>query len=423
MRYLGFLLLFFGLPHVVWLPNRLGFAPEAVPLGIANLLLLAALGLWAIGKVTGSNAPNPFRVYTAFVGVSLLWVAVAFSTGFSHGYREILTPAKQQIALLLLYFVPLAAIRDRRDFRVVGAIAIAVHVVIGLEVFRSGVLGGSAFHDGKRGSGPFGAGYTGSDVGGAYLAQTIMLALALIVGRGVPLVVRGGAAAGAVVMLLGIFATYSRGSLLAVAFGLLVIVAVRGVGLKTVALAGLITLGGLALLPESTRTRFDQTVDDEGRVDESTEGRLRYYEMAWEVFLDHPIGVGTGQTRAAMEQYLHRVDTHNAFLQTLVEFGVVGLVMLFSVLVSMGWRASSLARDDLLPWDVQAYGLGMAGFLGSLVVCNMFYSNLYKDLVLGTVALHLGLLAWTCAERESLAEEEDPELTPEESTAFRPAHG
>ncbi len=409
MRWLLFLLLFFGLPHQDWLPRRFGFDPEAVPLGIANWLLVAAFGLWAIGKLTGSAVRNPFRTYTVLVVVNVLWVGMALWGGLSPGYRATLTPAKQQIALLLMYFVPLAALRDDRDFKVVGMVALLVHFVVGLEVMRSGVLGGSAFNDAKRGSGPFGVGFLGSDVAGAYLAQTLMLALGLIVSRGVPIVVRGAAAGGAMVMLLGIFATYSRGALVAVGCGFLLIIAIQRAGLKTAALAGLIALSGLALLPESTKTRVDQTVGEDGEIDESNQGRMRYYGIAWEIFQSNPLGVGTGQARAAMARYVSFVDTHNAFLQTLVEFGLVGLPLLLVALVSMGWAASALARDPLLPWEVRAYGLGMGGFVGSLVVCNLFYSNLYKELVLGTVAMHLGLLAWAFAQREALAEEEDGE--------------
>ena len=135
---------------------------------------------------------------------------------------------------------------------------------------------------------------------------------------------------------------------------------------------------------------------------------------AWQIFKEHPFGVGTGQAQWAMAEHIeHFVDTHNAFLQTLVEYGVVGLPVLLFALGVMTWSAFTLCRDDRLPWTYRAYALGMLGFLASLVACNMFYSNLYKYTVLGTVAMHLGMLAWVHAQREQLDLEEDQE--PEES--------
>ena len=41
----------------------------------------------------------------------------------------------------------------------------------------------------------------------------------------------------------------------------------------------------------------------------------------------------------------------------------------------------------------RSYCLGMIGFLGAFLACNMFYANFHKELVMGTVAWHLGMLA------------------------------
>ena len=132
------------------------------------------------------------------------------------------------------------------------------------------------------------------------------------------------------------------------------------------------------------------------------------------------IGTGTMLDTARLRQMVGaalQLDSRSIHAQVVGErsaearmtLAAVRRALLLVALVSMGWAASALARDPLLPWEVRAYGLGMGGFVGSLVVCNLFYSNLYKELVLGTVAMHLGLLAWAFAQREALAEEEDGE--------------
>jgi O-antigen ligase len=342
------------------------------------------------------------------VTVAALWVGVAVWTAASPTLRETLTPAKEQVSLLLFYFLPLATLRGERDVRIVVAIALLVHLVVAVEVVRSGVLAGTAFHEGKRGSGPFGESWKGSDVAGGYLAQTAMLTFAFAVGAMVPLATRLASLGATAVILLGVLATYSRGSLVAVAAGLLAAVVARGIRLRTVAIVAVVVAGGVLTVPEGLRQRFNETVDDEGAFDKSTQGRLVYYRTAWQIWKDHPIGVGTGQTRAAMSQYLEKaVDTHNGFLQTLVEYGVVGIALLLVAFAVMGWSAFRTGRDPAVSWVYRAYGTGMVGLLTSLVVCNMFYSNLYKNTVLGTVAMHLGILAWINADRATPATDGD----------------
>jgi len=410
MRYLLFAFLAFCLPHVTWIPLRLGVDPELLPLGIQNVVLVVAALLWVFGKATGSGHRNPFLAYNVFFVISVLWVGAALVTFLpSDGFRAVMTPAKQEITLLALYFVPLAVIRDERDLKVFAVILLGVHLLVGIEVLRSGVLAGSNFNDNKRGSGPFGVGFTGSDVGGAYLAQVLMFFLAVALSPAWSTLVRVGAGGGGAILFLGILATYSRGSLLAAAFGFALMMALTRFRLRT-AMLGLL-VAGLALyaLPESTWTRFNSTVDEEGTLDEGSQGRLVIYQAGWDSFKSHPFGAGTGQCRLAMREHLWEgaaVDTHNGFLYALVQYGIVGLFAFLWMLGSILASAHRIQRDPDVSPTMRTYALGVMGFLGALVACNFFYANFYKDLVLGTVALHLGMMAWVRAEVDAAEEEE-----------------
>ena len=227
--------IFFLLPHSDVIPIRVfGIRRGDFPFGIMNIIFLMAIFLWFIGKVESNKSKNPFRVYSAFVVVVGAGILVALFTGFEADPMEVLKVGKEEVALLLLYFLPLAVIRNKEDFTKIFIIILLVHVLIGLETMRSGVLSGSAFHDGKRGSGPFGWSYRGSDVAGAYLAQVIMFFLAVILMRGTKIFHKGAAGIGAFIIFYGIIATYSRGSLLGVIGGLLAMLFVQGLKVRNI---------------------------------------------------------------------------------------------------------------------------------------------------------------------------------------------
>jgi O-antigen ligase len=134
--------------------------------------------------------------------------------------------------------------------------------------------------------------------------------------------------------------------------------------------------------------------------------------------MDHPFGVGTGQIRAAMADYIGGirnealyVDPHNNFLYVACEYGVVGLLVFIWLLLSLFLASRQIYRRSELPVIYRCYALGMAGLIGALVACNMFYSNFHKDLVMGTLVIHFGMLAFVRS--ESLAFHE-PQRSPEE---------
>ncbi len=99
------------------------------------------------------------------------------------------------------------------------------------------------------------------------------------------------------------------------------------------------------------------------------------------------------------------VDPHNGFLFTLCEYGIIGFVVFIWMIVSFLIYASRICRDENMPLVYRTYALGMGGLLGSLIACNMFYANFYKELVLGTLAIHFGMLAFINAECNDIKQE------------------
>jgi len=395
MRYLLFFIVFFALPHASWIPVKLGVEPENIPLGLVNIVLLLATLLWLLGRIEGGKIENPFKIYSFFTVLVILWVGVAVITGYNEDIRLTLTSAKGEISLLLLYFVPLAIIKNEKQFIIFFAIALTVHAVIGLEVLRSGVLDGVNFNDAKRGSGPFAQDMWGADIAGSFLAQFMMFFLAILVTSKMKSLYRVAAAIGLMILFGGLMATYARGAMLACVGGAVLLFIARGLHPKYFIVPLIFLVLALPYLPESVQNRFNKITNEYGDFDQSTQGRFYYYSNALELIMAHPLGVGTGQVRGAMEQKTGKfVDPHNGYLYTAVEYGVAGL----AIFLLLQWRLFTFARKVYqnieYPLIYRVYSLGMIGMLGVFVLCNLFYANFYKELVLGTITIHFGMLAY-----------------------------
>ncbi|HBY01499.1 MAG TPA: hypothetical protein DEG92_02980 [Rikenellaceae bacterium] len=239
-----------------------------------------------------------------------------------------------------------------------------------------------------------------------------MFLCALVLTTNIKLLHRAIGVLGSIVMILGVYATYARGALVGCVAGLTVMVAFllrspKKYLVLTVLIVSFISIAHV-LMPESLNSRFVNTRTEIGEFDESTQGRFYYWESALEIFLKNPMGIGVGQMRGAMESRIGKnVDPHNSFLQTACEYGFVGLVVFVAMLVSVLKKAWEIWLDQSLPEIYRAYALGIGGFIGSFVVSNMFYANFYKDLVMGTVVIYLGMLAFIVAQVTALKEREN----------------
>jgi putative inorganic carbon (hco3(-)) transporter len=177
---------------------------------------------------------------------------------------------------------------------------------------------------------------------------------------------------GVACMVFGVLYAYSRTAYVALILGAVtVVLAWRGRWKMMLPL--LLTVAILpAVLPSSVIERFDSTTVKESDRDESTEMRIVYWGVAWDNFLHHPV-TGTGyHTFHHKEVNPYGKDTHNLYIRTLTEGGVIGAVILLGVLFSI-LRA---ARRELsrAPTGSLHYGLalGLVGAWMALLVGNLF---------------------------------------------------
>ena len=153
-------------------------------------------------------------------------------------------------------------------------------------------------------------------------------------------------------------------------------------------IAGLVVGGAilsLPFLPSAITERFaalGSLLDDGGTADRTLLRRLSYNLIGWQLFTEHPIfGIGPGgfpETYASFDfrwfpgRELEPRQLHNAYLETLAETGLPGLLLFLTATfgaMGMAWRAGALRNGSA----VIARSLAIA--FGAFLFASLFMPN------------------------------------------------
>lgn len=144
--------------------------------------------------------------------------------------------------------------------------------------------------------------------------------------------------AGAVVLVVGIFATFSRSAVVPLTVVLIGVVAHELRTRRSFGVLAVLIVLGILLAPRYYWERvmglpaaFRNTTQDW-----SVYTRMLALQTAWEMFLNHPLtGVGLGNFAGSSAYRLFlRVVVHNTYLEILVGTGVMGLLVFLAMLGS-----------------------------------------------------------------------------------------
>lgn len=201
-----------------------------------------------------------------------------------------------------------------------------------------------------------------SNFAGALAAVTLLLTMALVAERGRARTYLAVTFLAVTFLALPLYATGSRGALLAVAVAVVVwLVATRAWRwLVTLALAG---AAGVALLAATHRmpSIFQRRV--EGHDVGPDSGRQQIYARALHLWREHPL-LGHGYRTTE-----HLVETgqtaHNIELALLVELGAIGLLLFLVLVAALAWGAW---RGRPNPWAAAA----LAGLLVEQLNSSLF---------------------------------------------------
>lgn len=381
---------------ILYLPFQLKL-PMLPLINATNLFLIILLLILIFNR-----APNRAALS---IEIPLILFLILWSTSFIHTMLyppgvwkyEVATTFKRLITLVLAYFVFSRCINTRKEFNLFLYVMLLSLILVGLHTWKGGILAGPHFADFKRSPGPFGQDWRGADIAGGFIGTftPFLLSFTLLTKKKI---LKLAGFTGLMICCFGLFATYSRGSILAlgVAFILTVLLTAKQI-LKTSKITAIIifvTFIGIGLnwqkwVPQSIIHRVqgttvqEETFGGEPPLDESSQKRIAKWQEGLEIFKSNQLfGVGF-----RIPEFVIGTDTHNSFIQIAAEMGIFGFLVFIWFLISILLKAKSLLKTEF-DW----LGIGFIGCIIAFIFVNMFYSNFFRDTVVGTFWVLLGLL-------------------------------
>ncbi len=374
-----------GLPHFKWSMALLGlciysFAIITFKFPVAQLgIAVGVAGLFMGGNPV--RMPTPFLLFSAF----LLWALI---TSFISPFSDVAIDAvMERCKLLIIILLALNA------FQTEGQLRFYLLFVLGCFMLfpaRGTFIGG----DTVMGRVVWNFIYNNPNDLAALSLLALGIALAITFSEAAWTYVRLGAVFSAVLLLIVILRTQSRGTFL----GLVVATAPAFIPMLFKQLRRAIVVGIVVALvanftvPQTLWDRLSgiQKLTSTDTIAEAdTEGsagqRFEILKVGWQIFLDHPVfGVGLGAYPLANNMYspsLGKRDTHNTYVNLAAEVGLPGLAIWCALVGSVLLRAYGIRRraaESLL--KVQNYWLSqtiigflVAGIFGSFAPLNLLY--------------------------------------------------
>jgi putative inorganic carbon (hco3(-)) transporter len=342
------------------------------PLGTSALDILVlgtAIGVF-VNKSGFQRAPASGLLFTfLLVSYMALWnAALRFGLPWPLTTdNPILGDWKNYAEMIFLYFLTYNAIRDERQQQVLVTIIAAVVLVMMVREVRNFSEGASFSYD-KRAEGPFWMVGLGANHFGAFIAHycSLLFGLFLIDKHKHRKWLYLGAVGYSIFPL---FFAYSRGAYIAALAAITILGLLKKRSLL-VAVA-LLALTWQMVLPTTVVERISMTETSSGKIEESAAHRFVVWQIAISDFTENMVfGVGFNAFGYTVPEG-ELTDTHNLYLKTAAEQGVIGLLLLGLVLLRAtwsGWRLFRIARSDFH----RGLGLGFIASSFAVVVTNIF---------------------------------------------------
>lgn len=375
-------------------PHRLtwGFA---YTMPFAFMVTIATLAGLVVNR-GGTRLPRTLPVLL----LAALWVTLTLSTAFAAINPE---AAWQQLTvvskILLMTFLTAILFQDRRRLHwlvLVIALSVGFHgAKAGMWVVLKGVQ--------QRVTGPPDTFI--ADNNDLALALNMVLPLLIFLRRDESRPwVRHGLLAVSFLSVIGVLMTYSRGGLLGL-MTVLLLTFVKGPK-KIVTLAMLAVAAPLviSMLPQQWFERMHTIGEYEQ--DESAQGRLTAWSVAWQLALDHPV-LGAGFKPFTEETYAHYApgatvhDVHSSYFQMLAEQGFLGfglfIGLIGATMISLRQLRRQCAQGHGPPW-IGNYAHMLETSLAGYLVAGAFLGRAYFDLFYHMIVIAAVLKSLAAAE-------------------------
>ena len=155
---------------------------------------------------------------------------------------------------------------------------------------------------------------------------------------------------------------------------------------------------------------IDRGLEKAEERDKSAESRLVIIKAQWEMFKDHPLGLGFNSTTYLSRRYLDTEwltaarnediekqgarSSHNTLMSTLVDQGLPGIVLALAAIVAILRMAGELNRIQLATdnTSIGLYRAAICSSLAAIFVSGMFTNYLKAEVQLWMIALLVACL-------------------------------
>ncbi len=336
--------------------------PLLVPVGPMQLawidgLNVLAIGLFLVSRARSGLVPGRIPLLLPVFVITLGSLLAVTNTRSVSGSAIALI----QDCYLYMWFLMLVVLLSGPDrLRFVSRAWIATAVVaaivsVGMLVVRDHVALSDLI-------GPKGTRATGTFPNPNYLADYLVLSFFLLLGG---LGIRGVLAAGAgVVLLTGILATKSNGAMISLLVGLVAWIGLRAYSMRVrpmviagaAALSLAMIVAGWALVAEwgfgSSTWNEVRSRSFAGRLEHSSDDRLRIWSQLRSAYATSPLGIGPGSSRTATQAIdtqqrpgrSQAKEAHNDYLGYAIERGPIALLGLLALLAVCFHRSTSYLK-------------------------------------------------------------------------------
>ncbi|MEM9366474.1 MAG: O-antigen ligase family protein [Planctomycetota bacterium] len=304
------------------------FVPLLASMKPITLMILGMLGLCAISRVRLEFFRTPLsKCLFAF------WLILMATSLTSYLKGESLVFSIKYVQMLLLYGFLGTLVCSLASLSALTTTLVGIGGTLGLYAIYSQLT--SNLDVGGRVKG-LGTGFLGDPNDLSQVLVALLPLAWLIVYHGRQVLLRLLSAASALVMLMGIVITESRGGLLALIGSLAVLFVLTPAATgKKVAIIAFVVLSTVAAIPAETWQRY-ASISEAAQSDDSAQTRLRLWKTGGRMFVDHML-IGTGVNTFATVYGKHYKESggvggnkwytaHNSLIQIAVEAGILGAI-------------------------------------------------------------------------------------------------
>ncbi len=349
-----------------------------------NVFTLLELAVYIIAlKKFNSDYQSPLKTlirwYYFVLGYSLI---LSVMGGSPHFFDDIVI-FKTAISYSLLYFIYGNYFDDKDQIKLFEYAFVFVTFTVALEIIRETLDFGLG--SGKRAAGPFGDDTAASNYAGLFMAWTSVFVFSLALYAKsffIKIVYYSVFLMG----LMGVFYTYSRASLGALALACVFITMFKNKGFSILII--LMVANFSLWAPETVTKRLESTVETssdtgEEKLEHSTQSRFEIWDRALILMAESPQGVGFNQFKNKIDPLMPpdivARDAHNHFVLMTTEGSIVAGIVLALMLLGFFFTGLSISKGH----ENRSYGLGISGAVIVIIMVNTYNSLIYSGEVMG----------------------------------------